>query len=331
MKMKIKFAVLLSLVLTINIMLVGCSNSTTAKKSSDVKQITIGFVPMTLDNPFFITMANGAKEEAKKLGVKLNVQAASSHADANAQLTIVQNMISSGVNAICIDPSSSVGLATALQSCKAAKISVINLDTRLDASIVKQVGLDVPFFGTNNVAGAKLAGDYVVKNMPKGTKTAILTGIAGQQNTADRLNGFIDATKGYINVVAQQTANWDVNQGYTTMQNMLSAHPDITLLFSCNDDMAIGALRAITDAGKQNQIKVIGFDGTSQCLNNVKSGTMIADVAQDPAKMGILGVDNAVKMAKGEKVEMSIDTGEKLIIKDNVDAQILYNAKYSAK
>lgn len=79
----------------------------------------------------------------------------------------------------------------------------------------------MPFFGTDNYAGAKPAGEYVVKNMPKGTKAAILTGIAGQQNTVDRLNGFLDATKGYVTVVAQQTANWDINQGYTAIANIL--------------------------------------------------------------------------------------------------------------
>lgn len=338
-----KAGLILAAVLVLGLVVTGCGNSGSASTSSNkapspqssgsnsAKQLTIGFVPMTLNNEYFITMVNGAKEEAQKLGVKLDVQAGDTHASAAAQLQIVENMITSGVNAICIVPSSSEGLATALKKAKAAGIPVLNLDTKLDPSVTKEAGMDVPFYGTNNYNGAKLAGEYVAKHFPKGTKVAVLTGIAGQQNTSDRRNGFIDAAKSIINVAAEQSGNWEVDQGYTVTQNILNANPDLNFIFSSNDDMAIGALRAIKAAGKTGKVQVIGFDGTSEALNQIKAGNMLATVAQDPAKMGIMGVDSAVKMIKGEKVEMNVDTGAKLITKDNVDEQIKYNQKYSGK
>lgn len=330
--MKKVLALLMALTLVLGGLLAGCNKDKTkdnnTTKSADSK-IVIGFIPMTLNNEYFITMVNGAKEKAAELGVELKVQAGDQHASAADQLTIVENMITSGVDAICIVPSSSEGLAAALKKCKAANIPVINLDTKLDASILKEADVNVPFYGTNNYEGAKAIGEYVKANFGKGTKTAILTGIAGQQNAADRKNGFIEGAGDSIKVVAEQSANWEVDQGYAATQNILTANPDIQLVYCGNDGMAIGALRAVKEAKKEKQVKIIGFDGVSEALNLVDTGEMFATCAQFPAEMGILGVENAVKLVKGETAESNIDTGAKLITKDNVKEHKDYVSKYA--
>jgi ribose transport system substrate-binding protein len=284
---------------------------------------------MTLNNEYFQTLVNGAKEKAKEMGVTLNVQAGDSHADASGQLTIVENMITSGISALVITPSSSQSLAQALKECKDKGIPVINLDTKIDQKVIDEAGITVPFFGTDNYKGAKLAGEYVAKNFPKGTKVAILKGIEGQQNASDRYKGFVDGAGDAITVVAEQTANWEVDQGYTAAQNIINANPDIQLFFCSNDNMGIGAIRAIEEAGKQDKIKVIGFDGVSEALNLVESGKMLCTVAQDPAQMGKLGIENALKLINGGTVEQSVDTGSKLITKDNVAEQKAYAQKYA--
>lgn len=177
--------------------------------------------------------------------------------------------------------------------------------------------------------GAKLAGEYVKEHFPEGTVTAILTGIEGQKNAADRRNGFIEGAGDHIKLVAEQTANWEVDQGYTAAQNILSAHPDLQLFFCSNDNMGIGALRAVQEAGLQDQVKIIGFDAVSEALNLVESGDFEATVAQFPAKMGELSVENLVKMIKGESYEKYIDTGCQLITKDNVAEFKDYLSKYA--
>jgi ribose transport system substrate-binding protein len=337
--MRKKLAVLLSMAVLASMSLAGCGEedaSSTVKgtttgsaaTSQTDDQITIGFVPMTLNNEYFITMVNGAKEKAAELGVKLDVQAADQHASAAAQLTIVENMITAGVDAICIVPSSSEGLVSALIKCKEANIPVINLDTIITQEVLDEAGISVPFYGTDNYKGAYSAGEYVVANFAEGVKTAILTGIEGQQNAADRRNGFVDAAEGHIEIVAEQSANWEVDQGYTATQNILSGNPDVELIFCGNDSMAIGALRAVEEAGKEDSIKIIGFDAVSEALNLVKSGSMLGTVAQYPAEMGILGVENAVKLIKGETVEQNVDTGAKLITSENVDEHMEYTKKY---
>jgi len=284
---------------------------------------------MTMNNEYFITMVNGAKQKAEELGVQLDVQAADQHASAAAQLMIVENMITSGVDGICIVPSSSEGLATALMKCKEAGIPVINLDTRINQDVLAEAGLEVPFFGTNNYAGAYSAGEYVVSKFEAGVETAILTGIEGQQNAADRRNGFFDATKGHVNVVAEQSANWEVDQGYTATQNIISANPNVALIFASNDGMAIGALRAVEEGGLKDQIQIIGFDAISEALNLVENGDLFGTVAQYPAEMGILGVENIVKMINNEAVEAAIDTGAKLITKENVAEHKTYSAQFA--
>lgn len=352
--MKKKLSMLVASILIVALALVGCKGASSDKEkekttsdnvassdsndssdsSSDTtdevetKEITIGFVPMTLNNEYFITMVNGAKQKAKELGVKLDIQAADQHASAAAQLTIVENMITSGVDGICIVPSSSEGLSTALTKCKEANIPVINLDTKIDQAILDEAGLTVPFFGTDNYAGAEYAGAYVVENFEAGIETAILTGIEGQQNTADRRNGFFDAAGEHVKVVAEQSANWEVDQGYTVAQNILSANPNLGLIFASNDNMAIGALRAVEEAGKKDDISIIGFDAISESLNLIESGDMFGTVAQYPAEMGILGVDSMVKIINGEDSRDYIDTGSKLITKENVAEHKTYCEQY---
>ena len=289
------------------------------------EDVTVGFIPMTLNNEYFITMVNGAQQKADELGVTLEVQAGQQHASAEEQLQIIENMITSGVDAICIVPSSSEGLLTALQKCEEANIPVINLDTRLNPELLESSGLKpVPFIGTDNYSGAKLAGEYVVANLDEGTKMAILTGIEGQENAAHRRNGFFDVVDGTMEVVAEQSAEWEVDKGYTATQNILQANPDIAFIFASNDGMAIGALRAIQEANMQDAIKVIGFDAIGEALNLIKSGEMLGTVAQFPAEMGIQGVQAAVDALNGATLEMNTDTGAELITGENVDDFMAY-------
>ncbi len=309
-----KILILFVLILSVSLSSVLASGS--QEVDNDAK--TIGFVGMTMNNEYHITLANGAVVEGKKLGVKVEVQAGDQHSSAAQQLTIIENMIANGVDGILLVPSSSDGLESALKQCKEANIPVINLDTKLTQKVIDDVGIAVPFYGTNNYQGAKMAGEYVANHFPKGTKTAILKGIEGQTNAADRYNGFIDGAKNTIKVVAEQTANWEVDQGYTVTQNIISSNPDVELFFCSNDNMGIGALRAINEAGLQDQIQIIGFDAVSEALNLVENGEFLATVAQYPAEMGKLGVQNMVKIFEGGEAEQNIDTGVKVILKDDV-------------
>lgn len=308
---------------------VGCSSNNAPKQDNAKtetpnetqekvsKERVIGFIPMTLNNEYFITMVNGAMQEAEKQGVKLLVQAGEKHGSAEEQLQLVENMIVNKVDAICIVPSSSEGLITALKKAQEAGIPVINLDTKLDAELVKSSGLGaVPFIGTNNYDGAKLAGEYVLESFDEGINVSVLTGISGQQNAADRRNGFVDAVGEKVNIVAEQSADWEVEKGYNATQNTLQANKDLNLVFASNDNMGLGAVRAIKEAGLE--ISVIGFDAINEALSSITKGEMLGTVAQFPAKMGIEGVKAAIKLIDGDEVPEITWSGAELITKDNV-------------
>lgn len=291
------------------------------------KEITIGFIPMTLENEYFITMVNAAKQEAEKMGVTLIVQAGTSHGSAEEQLQIVETMITNKVDAICIVPSSSESLMPALKMAEEAGIPVINLDTKIDAELVASNGLKVvPFIGTNNYDGAKIAGEYALTLTGGAGQVAILTGIAGQQNAADRRNGFFDVIDGKLEVVAEQSADWEVEKGYNAAQNIITANPEIVMIFAGNDNMALGAYRAAKEAGKE--ITVIGYDAVSDALTSIQNGEMSATIAQFPAEMGIQGVDAAIALINGGTMPDETFTKTELITKDNVTDFVNYLAQF---
>ena len=283
-------------------------------------ETVIGFIPMTMNNEYFVTMVNAAKIEAEKQGVELLVQAGERHGSADEQLRIIEDMITREVDAICVVPSSSTGLISALKKAQKANIPVVNLDTGVDADAVKEAGLSpIPYIGTDNYDGAKMGGEYALANLGiEGKKVAVLTGVAGQQNAADRANGFKDATAGKVEVVAEQTANWEVEQGYNVFQNILQANPDIAFVFASNDNMGLGALRAIKEAGKSDDVTVLGYDAISAALEAVEEGKMAGTVAQFPAEMGIQGIQAALKLINGESVPEITFTKTEVINASNV-------------
>lgn len=293
------------------------------------KTLKIGFIPMTLSNEYFITMVNAAKQEAAKLGVDLVIQAGERHGSAEEQLQIMENMITQRVDAICIVPSSSQGLIPVLRKAEKAGIPVINLDTRFDPEAIRAAGLKpIPFIGTDNYYGAQIAGWFALTLTGAEGKMAILTGIAGQQNAADRRNGFYDVVSKWpgVEVVAEQTANWEVEQGYNVFQNILQANPGLKLVFASNDNMGLGAYRAIKEADKD--IIVIGYDAVPAALDAVKAGELAGTVAQFPAEMGIKGVQTAVKLKNGESVPDFIQTGSTMIYCGNVQWFMDYLAQF---
>lgn len=311
----------------ISLLLVGSLSSFVMAKEN----VRIGLIPMTLSNDYFIAMVNGAKKRAKALGVDLVVQGSSSHADAGSQLKMMENMIVQNIDAICIVPSSSASLTPALRKAENAGIPVINLDTKFIPEIIEDVGLEpIPYIGTDNYDGAFRAGELALKLLDGEGKVAILEGIAGQENTRDRREGFIAGMKDKLEIVATQNADWEVEEGYNVTQNILQANPDLDLIFGSNDNMAIGAYRALQEAGKEDEVKVIGYDGVPAGLESVQRGEMEATVAQFPAEMGKRGIDVALQLINGERIAVKSDekTLTKLITEDNVDRMIEYLEKY---
>ncbi len=297
----------------------GCNRG--GDVSNDGK-IRVGFVMKTLNNPFFIQMEEGATAAADTLNIELVVQAAEREIDVERQMQIIENLIQTRIDALCITPSGSREIAPAVKKANDAGISVIIVDTRLDQEIVNEIGAStVAFIGSDNYEGGKLAGEYYAKTFVDETPIAVLEGIPGHETHDSRLQGFLDAVENadQLTIVASQPANTEREQGFNVFQNILQTHPGVKALFATNDMMALGALEAIAQAGKQGEIAVIGFDAVDEARNAIRQGRMTGSIAQSPSEMGRIAVETAVNTRNGQAVESEIPVPITLITQENVD------------
>ncbi|WP_105587721.1 ribose ABC transporter substrate-binding protein RbsB [Cronobacter sakazakii] len=268
---------------------------------------TIALVVSTLNNPFFVSLKDGAQKEAEKLGYELVVL--DSQNNPAKELANVQDLTVRGTKLVLINPTDSDAVGNAVKMANQAKIPVITLDRMASKGDV------VSHIASDNIAGGKIAGNYIAKQAGDGAKVIELQGIAGTSAARERGEGFKQAVEAHkLNVLASQPADFDRTKGLNVMQNLLTAHPDVKAVFAQNDEMALGALRALQTAGKTD-VMVVGFDGTADGVKAVQDGKMSATVAQQPEQIGVIGVQTADKVLKGEKVRARIPVDLKLVIK----------------
>lgn len=299
------------------LMTLSCNRA--APEGGDRRNVAL--VLKTLNHPFFVDMRRGAQEAADRLGVQLQVQAAEREIDVEKQMQIVENLIQTGVDALCITPSGSREIVSALVKARDAKIPIIVVDTRVDAKAAADAGVHPEtFVGSDNYAGGRLAGEYVVTATGGKARVGILEGIPGHETGDSRLRGFREAVAASpgITIVASQPANWERDQGFNVFQNMLQAHADIDTVFAASDLMALGAIEAIAAAGKTGTIRVVGFDALDDAKKAIAAGTMQASVAQFPYEMGKAAVESAVKVLNGEKLPADIMVKLEMVTKDTL-------------
>lgn len=263
----------------------------------------VGFSVSTLNNPFFVSLSEGAKAEAEKQGVKLVVVDAGD--DVAKQTNDIEDLISRNVSVLIVNPVDSDAVAPAVQNAVSKGIKVISVDR-----VVNGVEVDCQI-ASDNAAGAKMATEYLVELIGEGAKAAELEGVPGASATIDRGAGFHDAADTALDVVASQTANFNRAEGMNVMENILQSCPEVKGVFAHNDEMALGAVEAVLASGKD--IKIVGFDATDDAVAAVKSGKMAATVAQKPELMGETAVQTAMKLINGETVEKSLPVEVELI------------------
>ncbi|MGW7230847.1 ABC transporter permease/substrate-binding protein [Streptomyces cyaneofuscatus] len=271
----------------------------------------VGMSLSTLNNPFFVQMKDGAQAEAKKAGIDLTVTDAQN--DASQQANQLQNFTSSGVSSIIVNPVDSDAVGPGVRSANKADIPVIAADRGVNKADAATL------VASDNVAGGKLAADALADKLGGKGSIVILQGTAGTSASRERGAGFAEGLKAYpdIKVVAKQPADFDRTKGLDVMTNLVQSHPDITGVFAENDEMALGAVKALgSKAG--TSVSVVGFDGTPDGLKAVEAGTLYASVAQQPSELGRIAVQNAVKAAKGEKVEKTVKVPVKVVTRENV-------------
>ncbi|NMY27391.1 sugar ABC transporter substrate-binding protein [Pseudomonas sp. WS 5021] len=281
----------------------------------------VGLVMKSLANEFFVTMQDGAKDYQKAHAADFDMitNGIKNETDTSAQIDIVNQMILAKVNAIVIAPADSKALVNVLKKASDAGIKVVNIDNRLDPEVLKSKNLDVPFVGPDNRKGSRLVGEYLAKQLASGDKVGIIEGVPTTTNAQQRTAGFKDAMDAAgMKIVSVQSGNWEIDQGNKVAAAMLSEYPDLKALLAGNDNMALGAVSAVRAAGKAGKVQVVGYDNIAAIKPMLNDGRVLATADQAAAQQAVFGIQNALKLVKGEKVESVdgvIETPVELVLK----------------
>ncbi len=294
------------LLVLVGMLVIGCGP---ADQAATDDEMVVGLAISTLDNPFFVDLKEGAEEAAEELGIVLII--ADGRNDTNVQFSDIEDFIAREVDVIIVNPVDSEAIVPVVEAVNEAGIPVITVDRgAADGEIISHIASD-------NIAGGKMAGEHIIDLTGGSGKVVELEGIPGTSAARERGEGFnaaMDAVAG-ITVIARHEAGFDRAKGMSVMEDILEAHPEIDAVFAHNDEMALGALKAIQAAGRADEIIVVGFDATNCAVDAVKEGSMAATVAQKPRSMGQIALETAKEVLDGRSVEKYIPVDLVLVTK----------------
>lgn len=290
--------------------LAACGMTNTGSGTADAQY---AIILKNLSNDFWATMKKGIEEEAKKLGVKVDIYAAQSEEDTEGQLKILENCLNKNYKAIGVAPLSPVNLISGIVKANQKDIYVMNIDEKIDLETLKaQGGSVIAFATTDNVKVGEKGANYIVGKIPDGGKVAIIEGKAGNTSGEARKQGAtsVFSANSKFNLIASQPGDWDRQKALDVATTYIQKHSDLKAIYCCNDTMALGAYQAVKNAGKQDDIMVVGTDGAAEAISSINAGELTATVAQDSAEIGatslrkmVDAVKNSIKIDKDAEPE----------------------------
>lgn len=281
------------------------------------RELRFAYVTKTLINEFWQDVAQSAQAEAAKYNIKLDVYAPQDEASLSEQLNLAQTVLSQKPDAILLSPQSDSNLLPVIEAAKAQNIpTIIVQDSRTAGASV--------FLGPNELDSGKNAAEFLHKMFPDGGEVAQIEGQAGAPAARDRIKGFTDTLKNYPNLslVASQPGDWDRLTAMNVATDLMRAHPDLKAIYANNDGMALGVYEAVRNAGKQDQVAVVGTDAIRQAIKSVEAGEMKATVALLPTTQGALGIQLALRVLDCQALPTWVVSPEVLIDADNVDQYV---------
>jgi ribose transport system substrate-binding protein len=297
----------------LSLTIVGCSPSADKtdsgnqgdKDSGAEKKGIIAYSPLTLSNPFFKVIGDHIKSEAEKNGYETLM--VDPDMDVKKQSDQMDDFISRGVTAIILVPCDRLSIGPAVKAANDKGIPVFTVDAKCAAEGVDIAG----HVGTDNYQGGKLAGEAMIKALGVNGGKVLVLDFKKANSCVLRVNGFkevitahnAELSDGKIVIVAELDGNGARTEGYQSTADALQAHDDLAAIFAINDPSALGAYTAIEEAKRQDQIKIIGFDGQLDGKQAIKDGKIFADPIQHPDKMGQQIVQNIIKYLAGEEFE----------------------------
>lgn len=300
------------------LLLSGCTNNTGVNKPKKVAVIV-----STLNNPWFVVLAQTAATQAKALGYETKIF--DSQNNTAIETDNFENAISAGYNAILFNPTDADGSVTNVLQAKAAGVPVFCMDRE-----VNSVDAATSQILSDNYSGCVAIGKYFVEKMNKQGKYVEILGLVGDNNTWNRSKGFHSVVDFYpgLTMVAQQSADFDRNKAMEVLESILQAHPDINAVFCGNDAMAAGAYQALAAAGKANDVKVFGFDGAQDVVESIQNKKIIATGMQFPKVMAKTAAIYADEYFKGKRsFPHKMPVAVELVTQENVSDYAGYGKK----
>ncbi|MBD0285077.1 MAG: D-ribose ABC transporter substrate-binding protein [Flavisolibacter sp.] len=296
---------------------------TNCKHNNGAKSKKIAVIVSTLNNPWFVFLAENAAARAQELGYETKIF--DSQNNTALETDHFENALASGYSAILFNPTDADGSVANVQKAKEAGVPVFCMDREVNSTeaAASQILSD-------SYSGSVAIAKYFVQQLNKKGKYVELLGLVGDNNTWNRSKGFHSVVDYYpgLQMVAQQSADFDRNKGMEVMESILQAHPDIDAVFCGNDAMAMGAYQALVSAGKAKGVKVFGFDGAEDVVLAIKEGKIAATGMQFPKVMAQTAATYADEYFKGKRdFPQKMPVAVELVTKDNINDYIAYGKK----
>jgi len=278
----------------------------------DREPIVFGYTSMTELNPFFQVISSIMREIIEANGDTLIVM--NPAMDQELQINQIEDLIVQGIDVMLLNPVDTEGITPALLALQEAGIPVINFD-----SPVTELDLVASFVGSDNRNAGYVVGQYLVERFPDGGEIAIID-CPGILSVVQRVEGFMDAIDGHgFEVVFQQDGGCDLGMAMGVADDLLIAHPNIVAIFGGNDPTALGALAAVTAAGRTD-IAIVGVDGSPDAKGEMtEEGPFVASGAQSPMDIARVSVEMAYALLAGESIPHIVPVDTFLIYYGNVD------------
>ncbi len=294
----------------------------TIESETDLSGITIGYSTPSLNAPFYVVLSKYIEDYAKAYGMQFVM--ADGQDDIVRQITSMEDLITSGVNIMILNPLDHKALVPAVNAASQSGVPVFIVDSQIDETADYITSVQA-----SNEGNGWLIGEWAVNKLSsKDINVALISGSQGNPvGQAKRLGffeGFTESqlmTRGNsdLNIVAQGWGNWTLLGGIEAMEDILSAHPDVNLLVAENDAMAMGALKAIEESGKADDVLVVGYDGQKEAYELIIQGKYGATALNSPGELARLVVESVVRYKNGMRLDRVIHTPAVLITKENVE------------
>ncbi len=288
----------------------------------DLAGITVGYSTPSLNAPFYVVLSQYIKKYVEAYG--MNFVMADGQDDIIKQITSMEDLISSGVDIMILNPLDHKALVPAVNAASGSGIPVFIVDSQIDeaADFITSVQ-------ASNEGNGWLIGEWAVNRLGASEiKVALISGSQGNPVGQAKRLGFFEGftetqlmTRGYsrLNILAQGWGNWTLLGGIEAMEDILTAHPEVNLLVAENDAMAMGALKAIEESGKADQILVMGYDGQKEAYELIMEGRYGATALNSPGELARLVVESVIRYLNGQRLDKVIHTPAVVITRDNVE------------